>query len=246
MRLSLYNSGTKTTQPLGIRAARWEDNNGAGITSLPVPVPTNIIAGDMMIAMVTPETANATITAPSGWTRLFGDHNDQSFQYTLSIYWKVAGASEPASYSWSVASGSPTFSCSLLAVYHDSGGGILQNAFANVDNASATNSVTPTVTTTTGNALIVAMWRATNNYFATGLPTTDSLVFRNNNGVPTLRAMQFQKCNATVFTQVAAGTTPTRTATLSNPTTTEAFQIALGAVAAATTAKQPTIVVPVR
>ena len=45
---------------------------------------------------------------PAGWTLVRTDNNSNSLQ--LSSYWHVAGASEPASYTWSLTSGGSAIS----------------------------------------------------------------------------------------------------------------------------------------
>jgi hypothetical protein len=70
-------------------------------TQLTLPVPT-VSAGDVMIASVAVKGATAAVmvTVPSGWTQIARADNDTNV--SLISYWKVASASEPASYAWTI------------------------------------------------------------------------------------------------------------------------------------------------
>jgi hypothetical protein len=75
-------------------------NNGAGATTLVINKPTGVAQGDVMLAAVTAAGTGAP-TTPSGWTVVKSTSGTALRQAT---YYKVAGASEPASYSWSLGS----------------------------------------------------------------------------------------------------------------------------------------------
>src|ERR1044072_491510 len=60
--------------------------------------PTNTAQGDVMFTMV--NTFNgAPPSIPSGWT-LVTNQNNATPSLGTYIYWKVAGGSEPSTYSW--------------------------------------------------------------------------------------------------------------------------------------------------
>ena len=63
-----------------------------------VSVPTHN-AGDLLIAILGSDAARTIDSAPAGWTLLASETAAGSA--TNYIYWKIAGASEPASYTWS-------------------------------------------------------------------------------------------------------------------------------------------------
>jgi hypothetical protein len=127
-------------------------NNGAA-TSLALPLPTGVAAGDVLVASVTVRGA-PVITAPAAWSMVRTDA-DGSF-VKQAVFVKVAGASEPASFVW-------MFSAAKAAA-----GGIA--AFAGVDaaspvdvsggqvNASAVGLTAPSLTTTVANTMLVAMY----------------------------------------------------------------------------------------
>jgi hypothetical protein len=77
---------------------------GSNATSLVVARPSGIVAGDVLIASVTVNTA-ATIVAPVGWVQVATVANGTAER--ASTWWKVAGGSEPTSYTftWSEPAG---------------------------------------------------------------------------------------------------------------------------------------------
>ena len=125
----------------------------SGTLSLTVNVPTGTTTADVMVASIAVRPNTATITAPAGWTLLRRVNNASATASSLAVYYRVAGASEPANYTW-------TFSTST-----GSAGGI--QTFSNVDTttpinvdagqntASGLNHATPSVTTTVANAMLV-------------------------------------------------------------------------------------------
>lgn len=68
--------------------------------------PTGTVSGDLMFAIVNAN-SNLTITDPSGWTRIDED-NGISSGATIIILYKVAGGSEPTSYTWTTSSSQRT------------------------------------------------------------------------------------------------------------------------------------------
>src|SRR5216683_2221439 len=70
------------------------------ITQLTLGTPT-VAAGDFMIANISINGGSAaTTTAPAGWTQILRTDNDTNV--SLISYSKIAGASEPTSYTWAV------------------------------------------------------------------------------------------------------------------------------------------------
>ncbi len=76
----------------------------AGSSSVTVSRPAGTSAGDVLVAAVTARVDAATaVSAPSGWTLVRRDDCSGSAQTVLaqSVYYRVAGGSEPASYTFS-------------------------------------------------------------------------------------------------------------------------------------------------
>lgn len=173
-------------------------NNGTGATSLSINKPTGVAQGDVMLATVT-ATGTGAITAPSGWTVV--TNTTQGTTLREATYYKVAGASEGASYSWS------------LGTSRSTSGGIVDysgiNQTAPVD-ASATatatsgNAVAASVTTSAASDKVVAAVSfATATTVTPGAATTER--YDVSSGSTTSEAAD--------FTQASAGATTAKTAT---------------------------------
>jgi hypothetical protein len=137
--------------PATVRSVSSAGNMGA--TTLVILKPVGVVQGDFLIASVTVRD-NPTITAPLGWNLVRKDPL-LATTITQAIFSKVAGASEPASYTW-------TFSSVQKA-----SGGII--AYVGVDEtvpiegssgASGSGMVmtAPGVVTTTNDATVVAFF----------------------------------------------------------------------------------------
>jgi fibronectin type 3 domain-containing protein/regulation of enolase protein 1 (concanavalin A-like superfamily) len=85
-----------------IPAFRGAASAGApsGTLTLGIARPAGTVQGDVMVASIAVRPSSATITAPSGWTLVRRVNNATGNTNSLAVYYKVAGASEPASYSW--------------------------------------------------------------------------------------------------------------------------------------------------
>lgn len=173
-------------------------NNGTGSTSLSITKPTGVAQGDVMLAAVT-ATGTGTVTAPAGWTVV--KNTTQGTTLRQAVYYKVAGASEGASYSWG------------LGTSRSTSGGIIDyrgaNQTAPVD-ASATatatsgNPVAPSVTTSAaGDQVVAAISLGTATTVTEDAATTER--YDVQSGSTTSQAAD--------FSQAAAGATATKTVT---------------------------------
>lgn len=128
----------------------------SGVLTLTLTKPTGTVQNDVMITSIAIRPNTATITLLGGWalvgTRI---NNAGPTASSLAVYRKVAGASEPASYSWTLG-GSPT----------GAAGGI--QSFSGVDTttpidaqngafttAATTTPATPSINTTVANTMLV-------------------------------------------------------------------------------------------
>ena len=139
---------------IALRAAASGAN--AHTATLVLPRPTGTAAGDVVLAAVSVR-ATPTITAPSGWSLVRRDSRGTAF--TQAVYVHVAGASEPATYTFS-------FNSSQTAV------GTIA-AYSGVDNATpiAGNSgqankssaaiIAPSITTPVSNTELVGFFGIT-------------------------------------------------------------------------------------
>jgi hypothetical protein len=200
----------------------------AGRTSLgnlTINKPTGTAQDNVMVASIgfrvdSPGqfSTDIAVAAPAGWTLLRRLDNLNSTGSGLAIYWKVAGASEPASYDWNFSctnvSGGNT--CVTLG-FEAASGGIL--SFSNVDTGnpidvengasttgSTTTPATPSVTTTVANAMLVTSHTIANNNLWADPPTSGmTQAFQRNDGSEMIQV--------SYAAQAAAGATGTKTAT---------------------------------
>ena len=143
-------STTATGVTPAFRSAASATTTGATLT---LAKPSGVAANDVLIASIGLTPSSVAISPPSGWVLVRRTDNAGPTSNSLAVYYKVAGASEPASYAWGVTGASFTV------------GGV--QAFTGVDTAtpldvengqatpSATTHATPGVTTTLANTLVV-------------------------------------------------------------------------------------------
>ena len=125
-------------------------NSGAGLT---VNRPSGTASGHVMIALVASYSSLAMSSAPSGWTLL---ENQAASNSEIWVYYRVAGGSEPASYTWTL-NGSDD-----IAGYIVTYGGVDTSTPIDVSTARAnatasSNVVGNGVTTLTDNAMLLFM-----------------------------------------------------------------------------------------
>src|SRR5712692_2699944 len=140
------------TPPSGIslRAAAIGNNSGGGPT-LTIGEPAGTTSGDVMVAHVIVRTAGNTITPPAGWNLVL--RQDSSSSISTVSYVKVAGSSEPASYSWSFGTAGQASGGIASYIGVDTTNPVnVANAQYNASTSNVDNSG---VTTTTANDMLV-------------------------------------------------------------------------------------------
>ena len=199
-------SASTTSSPPAFRSA---SSAGASSGTLTINKPSGTQSGDVMVATVAVRPNTAAITA-SGWTLVRRLDNASGNANSLAVYYKVAGSSEPSSYSFS-------FSTSTGAA-----GGIA--SFINVDTtnpidvdagqntASGLSLAAPSVTTRYTNDMIV-----TSHAFASSATfTAPSGMTEAIDVASTAIGATGESIEANYQLQAAIGATGTRTATASN------------------------------
>jgi hypothetical protein len=123
-------------------------------TSLPISTPL-VNTGDLLIAAVaTDEDTSATLSAPSGWTSITSP-SSYSSAVTLGAWWKIASATEPASYTFTWAGGQQAYGWMMRFTGHNSTSPI--NGMPSVWGGSSSTPTSPAVTTTVSNCLILRL-----------------------------------------------------------------------------------------
>jgi hypothetical protein len=92
-------------------------STSAVVDALTVSKPSGTVEGDLLIGVFYSYAGTGLMVAPSGWTTIDQQTvTANSFSHNATIAYKIAGASEPATYTFST-SGSGEFFCAELACY---------------------------------------------------------------------------------------------------------------------------------
>lgn len=132
-------------------------------TSLSINKPTGVIQGDVMIAVIFQYRSGGTasITPPTGWTSIVGGQIGNATRIGHT-YYKVATGSEPASYTFTMASGGTNASAGAIAAFYNVNTSSVLNATGTFTlNTANTNSVgASAITTTAANTAVLMMGMA--------------------------------------------------------------------------------------
>lgn len=130
--------------------------NSDTVTSFAINKPTGTLQDDLMLAGIairnTGAVSEVTVTPPSGWTLIL--RTQQAFDYALLSFYKVAGSSEPASYTWTL--GTATDATGGIASYDNVDTSAPIEASAASDNTPASTTATaPSISGTANNLLVI-------------------------------------------------------------------------------------------
>lgn len=119
--------------------------------------PAALAAGDLMLAILVQRSGNLPldqnmVSVPSGWVLVRSQDDGSSIG--LAIYRKLASASEPSSYSWTLGSSGRTAAATLAFRGVDATTPI--DASGSQANAASSTYTAPSVTTSTVNTLVVS------------------------------------------------------------------------------------------
>src|SRR5436305_15015941 len=124
---------------MGIAFRNSAKNAASAATSVAVNVPSGVVNGDLLLALVSVSGGSATsITAPSGWT-LIGTKTDTGSgagHEGEAVYYRLA-SSEPAGYTWQ---------CGPAATIN-----VIHAAWSGTDPALPVSPVTAATTTASSN-----------------------------------------------------------------------------------------------
>jgi hypothetical protein len=193
----------------------WFEFSG-DLFGLSVDKPAGTIQNDVMIASVAIQPNTATITPPPGWTpvRQF-DNTVNTFpsrRQTLAVYYKVAGAGEPATYEWQ---------------YSGTAQEVGIQTFSGVDTAdpihkedgqstpAGTSHSTPSVTTTVAGTMLVASYGIEYDWVTLKVPTDMTQAYNMSGSCCTVL---YESLAASWAPQGAAGATGAKTATFDGDT----------------------------
>ena len=176
---------------------------GNGATTLPINAPAGLASGDVMVATV--NTVGALPTAPAGWNAITTTANP-GWTGNVVTYYKVAGGSEPPTYSWGL--GATVQAAGAIVAYSGVDNSYPIGASAATTVGSGTTASTPSVSTLAANSVVIASatWqRANGNVSVTPVPSSGAYVMSSSN--------PREGVDMTDFTQAAAGATPAQSFT---------------------------------
>jgi MSHA biogenesis protein MshQ len=185
--------------------------------------PAGTVANDVLVAAIEVRPETATITPPSGWTLAGRLDNAGGNGNSMAVYYKVAGGSEPSTYTWSFSSST------------GSAGGIM--AFTGVNTAdpvdvsggqttaSSTSHSTTSLTTSVANTMVLTFFGFSSS--ATWTPPGGMTEAFDEASEPVPDAVGVA-IEGNYATQASAGATGVKTATASGDADTgNAFTLVL-------------------
>jgi hypothetical protein len=198
----------------GITYRSSMESFNASSNSIVVSKPPDTVDGDVMLALVYINDVTATITPPAGWTVI--DTINTTISAVMATYYKVA-SSEGASYTWSFdkTQRNRASISSFIGVNKTN----MINQHGVQGNAASTGCIAPSITTTTGNCMIVFMGAVDDSAVGTFTAATGMTEVLDSSGVAPHE-------HAYVI-QVSAGVSGTKTAVLSTALLNAGFLIAL-------------------
>lgn len=150
-----WSKTSGTDENIGVLFALTPDNSLQGIS---INVPSGTTTDDVMISAIAVGPSSTGITAPSGWTLINRQDQGTATSNSQAIYYRVATASEPGSYTWIFSGGAVNGSAAGIASYR----GVDTASVVNVSGSQATSSSTshaaPSINTTVSSAMIVVAY----------------------------------------------------------------------------------------
>ena len=127
--LSTAMTPTATPSPAGIAfvAVGPLADSGGPTTATTIGVPPGVQQGDILIAQITVADGSGLFVPnpPSGWTNIRHDSVNSINKLTTWLFYKVAGANEPASYSWTISS---TWTAGVMGAWRGTSGSPIDNS----------------------------------------------------------------------------------------------------------------------
>lgn len=180
---------------------------GSGASKPPkIDKPTGTKAGDLLIAgLMFEKGGSVTPGAPTGWTLI--QRTNQGNNVGMATYYKIAGSSEPSTYTFSLSSG-PKWSIGISRIEGadptnpiDANNGAFGGPSSKAD--------APSITSTVCNALVMAFYTNKKDATWTAAPGTTEVYDKPNNQQGLTSNMM------AYYVQPAEGATGTKTATAS-------------------------------
>lgn len=155
-------SSAGATGPVTATLSTTAENHGVLMalhngSTLSIALPSGTAANDVMLAAITVTPITATVTPPSGWTQITSTSSSTSSKHRMITYYKVAGASEPAYYTWGVSSSHSGAAGAISSFYGVNVTNPIEASAAQTTTSSASHA-SPSVTTASGNDMLVTIY----------------------------------------------------------------------------------------
>ena len=200
-------------------------NNGAGTTSLPIPVPSTKVVGDLLVAQVAVAGGSGTtVSAPAGWTAVdpAGNANANGTNLRQAVFRHLVAAGDPTTVSFSFSSTQKA--SGGMAAYGGVDAAVPVDAWA-VATGTTASMVAPSVTTSRANTRLVALFGEKTDTTVSTPPAGMALLWNaaSTGGAASTRTRSVAYDQAVA----AAGATGTRTATASASVSSVSHAVAL-------------------
>jgi hypothetical protein len=200
-------NGSSSSNAIALVAV--SNTNASNTTSITINKPAGTLENHVMVAAIN-YWGDLALTVPGGWT-LISSQAIVAGGGKLAIYYKVATSSEPTNYTWRVSTAD--YSQGIIATYSGVDTSTPIDVSATEANTSSTSQTQTAVTTTAANAMLL--------YF---LAVDDGVAYPNNSLTATPPSGMTERADFWLtwkwmyfsdVLQASAGTTGTKTATLS-------------------------------
>ncbi len=124
-------------------------------TSLVISAPAGAAENDVLVAGIAIRPQTATVTPPSGWTLVRRLDNSGGAGNSLLVFTRVAGASEPSSYTWTTSSSTGTVGG--IAAFRFVDTSAVVDAESGQTTASSLSHAAPSITTATARTMLVTV-----------------------------------------------------------------------------------------
>lgn len=204
--MSIHNIIMAAAGSVGqILVASAQNQLTSSSTSLAISKPTGTISGDIMVAVTATAQPGSNMNQLSGWTRVLTVNSDNK----LTVQYKIAGGSEPSSYTFTSGSSQKMSGCiaTFRNVSYDKIGSANTNAGSGQVGA-------PSITPTLNNSILLAIYASEEAGTTLVQPSGMTLVATDH---PDQGGTANAPCFAVFYQKnVAASATGTKNCTLEN------------------------------
>jgi len=181
--------------------------------SIAVSKPSGTVSGDLLIGVIVTDGNAGTLTSPSSWTPIdsgTADPGGTANQVTLGAWHKIAGGSEPPSYTWSWTNSEAVYAFIIRITGHDVSDPIDVWGVATGSSTGASITVTsPSVNTNVDDTLVLRIFGADRAMNFGSYPTGHTgITFNSSSGDNT----SMYQCTGGAAWQAQAATGATGTA----------------------------------